>query len=126
MEQQHQLHKILDGSSNTFLAGEKHVPQGMFGRLKVGDGPIYSGAWSAFPGRIAGIEDPIAKGPTDYDPCGGIVDGIFARRFGSWHPGVCQFVFCDGTVRVIRNNIDTATLRRLASRDDGEPVTLPD
>jgi prepilin-type N-terminal cleavage/methylation domain-containing protein len=118
--------KILDGSSNTFLAGEKHVPQGMFGRLKVGDGPIYSGAWSCFPGRIAGIEDPIAIGPTDFTPRTGVADGLFARRFGSWHPGICQFVFCDGTVRVIRNSIDTATLRLLAARDDGQTVNLPD
>jgi prepilin-type N-terminal cleavage/methylation domain-containing protein len=28
---------IPDGTSNTFLAGEKHVPAGMIGRLKVGD-----------------------------------------------------------------------------------------
>ena len=29
---------ITDGLSNTFLAGEKHIAQGMFGRAKVGDG----------------------------------------------------------------------------------------
>jgi prepilin-type N-terminal cleavage/methylation domain-containing protein len=120
------FNKILDGASNTFLAGEKHVPQGMFGRLKVGDGPVYSGAWSCFPGRIAGIEDPIATGPTDFIPSTGAPDGVYARRFGSWHPGICQFVFCDGTVRIIRNSIDTATLRRLAARDDGQSVNLPD
>ncbi len=117
------FNKILDGSSNTFLAGEKHVPQGMFGRIKVGDGPIYSGAWSAFVARLGGIEDPIATGPTDYGRSSGAVDGIFARRFGSWHPGICQFVFCDGSVRPIRNSIDTANLRRFASRDDGETVS---
>jgi prepilin-type N-terminal cleavage/methylation domain-containing protein len=116
------FNKILDGASNTFLAGEKHVPLGMFGRLKVGDGPIYSGAWTSFAGRLGGIEDPIANGPTDFNPSGGVVDGIYARRFGSWHPGICQFVFCDGSVRVVRNSVDTATLRRLASRNDGEVV----
>src|SRR5262249_14318544 len=46
---------ISDGTSNTFLAGEKHVPAGMFGRLRVGDGPLYSGAWTCFSGRLAGI-----------------------------------------------------------------------
>jgi hypothetical protein len=116
------FNKILDGASNTFLAGEKHVPLGMFCRLKVGDGPIYSGAWTSFAGRLGGIEDPIANGPTDFNPSGGVVDGIYARRFGSWHPGICQFVFCDGSVRVVRNSVDTATLRRLASRNDGEVV----
>jgi Protein of unknown function (DUF1559) len=59
-------------------------------------------------------------------PSAGVVDGIFARKFGSWHTGICQFVFCDGSVRVIRNSIDTANLRRLAVRDDGEVITFTD
>jgi prepilin-type N-terminal cleavage/methylation domain-containing protein/prepilin-type processing-associated H-X9-DG protein len=117
---------ITDGTSSTFLAGEKHVPQGMFGRAKVGDGPLYSGAWTCFAGRIAGIEDPLARGPTDLTPSGGIVDGIYARRFGSWHTGVCNFVFCDGSVRAIRTSIDTANLRRFAVRNDSEVINFSD
>ena len=50
----------------------------------------------------------------------------YARKFGSYHPGVCQFVFCDGSVRAIRNSIDTANLRRLAVRNDGEVITFSD
>jgi prepilin-type N-terminal cleavage/methylation domain-containing protein len=117
---------LEDGSSNVFLAGEKHVPQGMFGRLKVGDGPIYSGAWSVFPGRIAGFEDPLARGPYDISPSGGIVDGIYARKFGSYHPSICQFVLCDGSVRIVRVNIDLSNLRRLAVRNDGEVISVND
>lgn len=118
------LAMIEDGTSNTFLAGEKHVPNKMFGHLKAGDGPIYSGAWSAFPGRIAGIEDPLARGPNDLTPSTGIIDGVFARKFGSWHPGICQFVFVDGSTRMIRTTIDTANLRRYAVRNDGELNTF--
>ncbi|WP_425614344.1 DUF1559 domain-containing protein [Anatilimnocola sp. NA78] len=114
------LASIEDGTSNTFLVGEKHVPNKMFGMLKVGDGPIYSGAWSAFPGRIAGIEDPLARGPDDLTPSAGVVDGIFARKFGSFHPGICQFVFCDGSTRSIKTSIDSINLRALAVRNDGE------
>ena len=120
------LATITDGTSNTFLAGEKHVPMKMFGQLKVGDGPIYSGAWSAFPGRLAGIEDPLARGPNDLTPSAGIVDGVFARKFGSYHPGVCQFVFCDGSTRGIRTTIDTASLRAFATRSDGETNSYSD
>ena len=115
---------ITDGASNTFLAGEKHVPLGMFGRLKVGDGSLYSGAWTCFSARLAGIEDPLAQSATDVTPSAGVVDGIYARKFGSYHVGVCQFVFCDGSVRAIRNTIDTANLRRLAVRDDREVITF--
>jgi prepilin-type N-terminal cleavage/methylation domain-containing protein/prepilin-type processing-associated H-X9-DG protein len=117
------LQSITDGTSSTFLAGEKHVPVGMFGRLRVGDGCIYDGSWTCFSGRIAGIEDPLAQSPTDVTPSTGVVDGIYARKFGSYHTGVCQFVFCDGSVRAVRNTIDTATLRRLAVRNDGEVIT---
>jgi prepilin-type processing-associated H-X9-DG protein/prepilin-type N-terminal cleavage/methylation domain-containing protein len=120
------LQSITDGSSNTFLLGEKHVPAGMFGRAKVGDGSIYNGSWTAFAGRLAGIEDPLANGPTDVSPSAGIVNGIYARRFGSWHAGVCNFAFADGSVRSVRNSIDSANLRRLAARNDGETITLTD
>jgi len=118
------LAMIEDGTSNTFLAGEKHVPNKFFGQLKVGDGPIYSGAWSAFPGRIAGFEDPLARGPDNLTQSTGPVDGPYARRFGSWHPGICQFVFVDGSTRIIRTTIDTTNLRRYAVRNDGEVNTF--
>jgi prepilin-type N-terminal cleavage/methylation domain-containing protein/prepilin-type processing-associated H-X9-DG protein len=119
------LASISDGTSNTFLAGEKHVPQGMFGRAKVGDGSIYNGVWTTYSGRVAGIEDPLAKGPTDVAPSVG-GDAFFARRFGSYHPGLCQFVFCDGSVKPIKTSIDPANLRRLAVRNDGEVITSID
>jgi prepilin-type N-terminal cleavage/methylation domain-containing protein len=118
------ISSISDGTSNTFLAGEKHVPLGMFGRIKVGDGPLYSGAWTCFAGRLAGLEDPLAQGPNDVTPSGGVVNGAYARKFGSYHAGICQFVFCDGSVRAIRNNLDTVNLRRLSVRNDGEVSPL--
>ena len=116
---------ITDGTSNTFLIGEKHVPQGAFGRLKAGDGPAFSGAWTSYCGRVAGLEDPLAQGPNDLTPSPN-GDAFWARKFGSWHTGVCQFAFSDGSVRAIRNTIDTTTLRRLALRSDGEVITAND
>jgi len=112
---------VTDGTSNTFLIGEKHVPQGASGRLKAGDGPAFSGAWTSYCGRVAGLEDPLAQGPTDLlQSTSG--DGFWARKFGSWHSGVCQFAFTDGSVKAIRNTIDTTTLRWLACRADGNVI----
>src|SRR5262249_31384633 len=114
---------ITDGLSNTFLAGEKHVPRGMEGRAKVGDGSIYNGVWTVYSGRLAGPEDLLASGPTDAAPSSG-GDAFYARRFGSNHTGVVQFVFCDGSVKPIATSIDGITLRRLSVRDDGETITV--
>jgi prepilin-type N-terminal cleavage/methylation domain-containing protein len=116
---------ITDGTSSTFLAGEKHIPMKMFGHLKVGDGPLYSGAWTSFAGRVAGLEDPLARGPNDLIPSTS-GDGFWARKFGSYHPGVSQFVFCDSSVRAMSIVVDTTNLRRLAVRDDGEQITFGD
>ncbi|MBY0458808.1 MAG: DUF1559 domain-containing protein, partial [Gemmataceae bacterium] len=115
------FNSVSDGLSNTFLAGEKHVPQGMFGRAKVGDGSIYNGVWTTYSGRIAGPDDPLARGPNDLTPSTR-GDAFYARKFGSWHTGVCNFVFGDGSTRSIRTSLDPVVLRRLAVRADGEVV----
>jgi prepilin-type processing-associated H-X9-DG protein len=36
------------------------------------------------------------------------------------HPGGANFVFGDGAVRFVRDSIDIATYKSLASRDQGE------
>jgi prepilin-type processing-associated H-X9-DG protein len=108
---------IGDGTSNTFLIGEKHVPPGHFGSQAYGDNAYYSGysyrsaQRSASTNRLL-VPAPDASGvTTPYD------------RFGSWHAGVCQFVFADGSVHAINNSIDGANLKRLALRNDGQVIT---
>lgn len=117
--------KIIDGLSKTFLAGEKHVLAGNHhpticlyrgggGKKGFGDG-AYCGAneWP-FASRLAGESFPLGNGPTDdFSPL----------VFGSWHPGICQFVMCDGAVVVIENNIDVRLLGALAGRND--EISLP-
>jgi hypothetical protein len=41
-------------------------------------------------------------------------------KFGSWHPGIVNFVLGDGSVRAIRTSIDGTTLGRLAQRNDNQ------
>jgi prepilin-type N-terminal cleavage/methylation domain-containing protein/prepilin-type processing-associated H-X9-DG protein len=132
------IQNITDGTTNTFFVGEKHIPANMLGRLKVGDGSIYCGIWTIYSGRVAGRGHPLAKGPHDLTPTynpgappgqSGTwrpgTDAAFAKKFGSWHPGVTNFAFCDGSVRSISVSTDEETLARLASRNEGLVVSLP-
>ena len=106
---------ITDGTSNTFLIGEKHVKVGQFGST-TGDGSIYNGdPANQNAGRVAGANYLLARSPTD----------SYNVQFGSYHTNLCQFVFCDGTVRPLTTSVDGTTLSRLAVRNDGQPVVVP-
>ncbi len=48
------------------------------------------------------------------------------KKFGSWHPGVCNFIIGDGSVRAVSVTVSTENiLVPLAFVGDGTPVTLP-
>lgn len=111
---------VTDGTSNTFLVGEKHVPLVKFGQSgpSWGDGAIFNGDFPRNFARLAGFPKfDLGLGPDD-------LNGPWHCKFGSYHPGVCQFVFTDGHVRAIRTMVDMLTLNRLAVRDDGLPVEV--
>ena len=103
---------ISDGLSQTIFIGEKHIPNSKFGITP--DTSIFNGDHGAA-ARKAGVGALLAKGPTD--PGG---------NFGSYHSGVCQFVMGDGSVKALINSIDATNLGRLANREDGQVLTLPD
>jgi prepilin-type N-terminal cleavage/methylation domain-containing protein len=118
---------ITDGSSNTLLIGEKYVlPASRWGKGE--DRSVYNGGWARAFRRMAGsvpgtnLNFPLVTDPHDtWDALTPLMRPA-SQRFGSHHPGVCQFVFCDGTVRSVRNNVDQTTLSHLAQRSDGQPV----
>jgi prepilin-type N-terminal cleavage/methylation domain-containing protein/prepilin-type processing-associated H-X9-DG protein len=110
----YRLEQIKDGLSNTFLAGEKHVEIGHFGEEARGDCSAYNGDHGcAF--RGAGPSLPLARTPAD----------TYSNRFGSYHTGVVNFVFCDGSVKPISVAIDSVTLGLLSDRADGQVITVP-
>lgn len=107
--------KITDGLSNTLLIGERHVPLERIGQEEVaGDGPTLSG-WAYSSMRMAGPGRPLGKGPNDI--------ATTRESFGSWHPGICNFILGDASVRSIKATIDTDNLRRLANRADGQVIS---
>jgi prepilin-type N-terminal cleavage/methylation domain-containing protein/prepilin-type processing-associated H-X9-DG protein len=117
------LTSITDGTSNTFLAGEKHVRYTTkFGTqedrsvFSTNDNNYrrYAGKGEAGQNYILQIYSP--------DPQWN-VQGVSNRCFGSRHPGVCQFTMCDGSVRTVKDSTDVITLGLLAQRNDGQVIT---
>ena len=106
--------QVTDGLSKTILAGEKHIQEGsLYSDKNFIDQSIYNGDYTEAYNCAGGPSFPIARGSTHPNSY---------ATFGSWHPGVCQFVFGDGSVHAIETSIDLVTFRRLAVRNDGEPV----
>ncbi len=141
------LKQIPDGTSKTYLVGEKSMQPNCYDGRGTGDCPADNG--SIFEGhdwdiiRWASDGNTIPAGPTDK------VNGIDWRplrdedhqktettdwgsgekwgetNFGSMHPNGGFFVMCDGSVQIISYGIDARIHYRLANRRDAQNVQIP-
>jgi prepilin-type N-terminal cleavage/methylation domain-containing protein/prepilin-type processing-associated H-X9-DG protein len=116
---------ILDGLSNTYLAGEKYLnPDHYYTGLAWGDSGAWTQGWDWDNVRKGSIMYPIYQ---DRPGFGGGFDSEWC--FGSAHRSGCNFVFCDGSVRTISHELcgsrDGKELHgRLANRKDKKTVDL--
>jgi prepilin-type N-terminal cleavage/methylation domain-containing protein/prepilin-type processing-associated H-X9-DG protein len=104
---------IVDGTHCTLLVAEKRMNSASFG-LSTDDNesyctPGWNGDWEVYRG---GQGQPAADFnlPGDTNP---------QHVFGASHPTGFNTVFCDGSVRFMRDGTPLLTLAALSTRDDG-------
>ncbi|WP_166830958.1 DUF1559 domain-containing protein [Thalassoroseus pseudoceratinae] len=121
------MRDIIDGTSNTVCIGEVSVSENVTAS-NIGDGayPIWAGGNPN--GRGCGDELGLGSHLRLMDRITPINQRINAESnlsFGSQHPGGAQFVFGDGSVSFLSENIDVVTYENLGQRNDGQVVTIP-
>jgi len=104
---------ISDGTSNTFMIGEMHIPQGEL-LASPYNGPAYHGRNYTNFIRVGGPGIPLAHNTED--------QRAISYSFGSSHEGIVQFAMADGSVRGVSTSLSTRILARLCNREDGETV----
>jgi hypothetical protein len=102
--------EIPDGLSHTMLAGEKSIQLDFY--YDGNDGADNQNMYLGFDWDVCRWANKYALLLRDR---GGIGNW---PNFGSAHPTVCQFVFCDGSVRPLSFSVDGDTLAWLAGRND--------
>ncbi|MGL4594113.1 MAG: DUF1559 domain-containing protein [Thermoguttaceae bacterium] len=138
-----------DGSTNQIIFGEKHIPSDVLGKCitdAAATSRMYAadctyaflqghnpgnGTWlkGVINGRNATLTNgnPLATSPHDYNNT--ITSGTTPfpndLPFGSYHPGVCQFVLGDGAVRSVPVTVQPSILARFSCVNDGSPDALP-
>jgi len=113
---------VKDGLSNTFLVGES---------LPFQHDHLAANAWWNFNAGTAHCSTivPVNYRSDDQNWCSPAqlskYNWNISWGFKSNHTNGVNFVFGDGSVRFINQNIDAKTYNQLGCRNDGQPVTLP-
>jgi prepilin-type N-terminal cleavage/methylation domain-containing protein len=129
----------LDGTSNVVAIGEKHIPIHAMDPKDSWEHEKWDAAYTYVEGTGDQIFGParvihnqsnklpiIARHPNDtVVPSQNPTNHWGKFGFGSYHPGICQFLIGDGSVRAFPVTIDYMALYRLAAVADGEVVQLP-
>jgi prepilin-type N-terminal cleavage/methylation domain-containing protein len=113
------LDQVLDGTSNTIAIGEAKQR-----KTSSSYGPYWGyGTHTAVHGRLYNQDmTPNYK----YGNCTGSTSAKcqYAWGYGSYHPGITNFLLLDGSVRPISDSVAYLTTRALATPQGGEVVTL--
>jgi prepilin-type processing-associated H-X9-DG protein len=109
---------IKDGTSNTFLIGEKYIQPELYATgTDGGDNQPMLQGYDVDTVRFSQINASTPRPPLQDRPGYNNIN-----CFGSAHPAGVNFVFCDGSVHMISDSIEFETYRRLTNRKDYLPI----
>lgn len=130
----------VDGLSNQIIIGEKHLPPRTIGRCEFdadeGDKTYIAdcsylctdtnrwGSMARVVRKYDAMPGLLAKTPNDENE-GTKIGPNDRYGFGSCHPGVCQFLLGDGSVRPFPVTVTNDLLYMLSDIQDGGTVMLP-
>lgn len=108
------MRDITDGTSNTIAVGE-----GYTALMRAIDGPTHPnvGDFSVWAGTNNQHQNVVAESNLAHVPNGNRDDS-----FASQHEGGVQFLFADGSVKFVSENVDMNTFRNLGDKADGNVV----
>jgi prepilin-type N-terminal cleavage/methylation domain-containing protein/prepilin-type processing-associated H-X9-DG protein len=106
--------EVTDGTSWTFLVGEKWVSPDEY--LTGDNGGDDASAYAGHDWGNARWTNP------GFPPLQDRAGGYYSRHFGSAHPGGLNMAFCDGSVQTISYSIDLTVYAYLGNRHDNQPI----
>ncbi len=110
---------ILDGSSHTLLLGEGPIAKDDLGWVSGTRSTLRNCVGILNPNYFSALNN---NSSSDEDQSE--VDSLHVGGFGSSHTGGANFVFADGAVQFLSQNIDQKTFEQLGNRADGEMVEM--
>lgn len=119
--------KITDGTSKTFILGEKRLRPSQYETGATWDNRGWSDGydWDIIRSAMFPFQkDSESPSPDSADAAEKAAAGQFGRSFGSAHSSGMNAVYADGSVPSISYDISTEILNQLAHRSDGE-ISIP-
>jgi prepilin-type N-terminal cleavage/methylation domain-containing protein len=118
------IQSITDGTSNTLIVGEYAT------RTRNGRAVYWASAYASDSlGDIVSFPPQTRQFWPDYQACsdaGGVSGSNLCKRaFASFHTGVINWCFADGSVHSISTNIDLTVLAAMATIANGEVFAAP-